>query len=491
MAKRNLTETEKQELNEKYRGDDGYVRCFINGEPIKDESAIRHHHIKPFSEGGLTSLDNMAPVCYDHHRRIGILSLEQFRDKINLEDFFQGQPPKLDNLLKEKLGARGFGRPLTTELNSDGPSITLYFGDKATDFPLYECPVTDTLYFYACLPVRYINNDSEIQPRPLQLKRVWDLYHHFRSKTQLSPAICRLKDDQILLLDGQHKTAAQVWCGRDEVECKVYINPDVQRLKETLLLAHEQLRQMAFYTSTFTAKIADLFREEWEGYIETRGAKTEIGFVQFMMNAKNLSKTTAVNRIISAIYDDILSDKNNKLRDFMADRRGKQKPLTVAAAQSHLLKLFAAKPPLAVELEGPDDHRAAEKNNVVMLMNIIAEETLIGRWNPKANNEEHSKAQRIYLRGAFRAWVRLLRDVIAVVLQLYTDEEKAQLLFRNVGEEDWDRIRIRVQKLFSHKLWMDPDPDIFASLRTNSLEPAQRCFKEHGLTVSWLLGAEE
>jgi len=491
VRKRQLTEKEKQHLREQYRDDDGYVRCFVDGAPIKDESSIEYHHIANFANGGPTSLDNMAPVCREHHKRIGTLSLEEFRDKINLEEFFKEQSPRLDSLLREKVGPNGFGHAVSTEVSSDRSSITLYLDDSTRTYPLYECPVTHTPYFYAHIPVRYINNDDEIQPRPLEAARVWNLCRHFRTATQLSPAICRLVDDHILLLDGQHKTAAQVWLGREGVECKVYIEPDVQRLKETLLLAHDKLRQMAFYTSTLTAKIADLFREEWQGYVETRGTKTETGFVHFMMNATNISRRDAIKRITAAIYDDILTDDNNKLQEFIADRRSKQHPLTTFAVQNHFLKLFVAPPPLEVEIEGPDDHRAAEKGNIVALMNIVAEETLIERWNPSANNEDHRKAQRIYLSGAFRAWARLLRDVIAVQLRLFTDEEKAQLLFRSIEEEDWERIRRMIQKLFSHKLWLDPNPDIVDSLRIAGLDPPQRCFKEHGLTVGWLLGAEE
>ncbi|AZK58941.1 hypothetical protein [Candidatus Desulforudis audaxviator] len=55
---------------------------------------------------------------------------------------------------------------------------------------------------------------------------MWELYRHFLRYTQLAPAVCRLVDGQILLFDGQHKTAAQVWAGRRRAECKVYLDPD-------------------------------------------------------------------------------------------------------------------------------------------------------------------------------------------------------------------------------------------------------------------------
>lgn len=86
--------------------------------------------------------------------------------------------------------------------------------------------MTKFSYFYALVPVAHLLNDPDLQPRPLEPTRMWELYRHFLRYTQLAPAVCRLVDGQILLFDGQHKTAAQVWAGRRRAECKVYLDPD-------------------------------------------------------------------------------------------------------------------------------------------------------------------------------------------------------------------------------------------------------------------------
>jgi len=46
-------------------------------------------------------------------------------------------------------------------------------------------------YFYSVLPIEYILNDTDLQPRPLEQKRVWELYRHLSAHTQLAPAVCR------------------------------------------------------------------------------------------------------------------------------------------------------------------------------------------------------------------------------------------------------------------------------------------------------------
>ncbi|ACA58920.1 hypothetical protein Daud_0362 [Candidatus Desulforudis audaxviator MP104C] len=108
-----------------------------------------------------------------------------------------------------------------------GNQVTMYWNNAPSETVfLHQCPVTKFSYFYALVPVAHLLNDPDLQPRPLEPTRMWELYRHFLRYTQLAPAVCRLVDGQILLFDGQHKTAAQVWAGRRRAECKVYLDPD-------------------------------------------------------------------------------------------------------------------------------------------------------------------------------------------------------------------------------------------------------------------------
>src|SRR5215213_6717148 len=107
---------------------------------------------------------------------------------------------------------------------------------------------------------------------------MWDLYRHFQRNTQLAPSICRFDEKGALLLfDGQHKAAAQIWAGREVVECKVYIRPIATILKETNLEAHQSYRQMSFYSYELMKKYADIFGEDWDKYVALQGRKSEAG----------------------------------------------------------------------------------------------------------------------------------------------------------------------------------------------------------------------
>ncbi|GFP18747.1 hypothetical protein HKBW3S03_00252 [Candidatus Hakubella thermalkaliphila] len=494
MARRQLTDQEKKKVVERHTKD-GVLRCFVDNEPIEDPDQVEFHHITPWSEDGSTNIDNIAPVCREHHRRIRTLSLQEFRDKLNLDRFFEdgfkkADGVRLDDVLASRLGKDGYGKTCRIETYDNYVKVYWHNG-QAELFPLYRCPVTHFTYFYALVSIKHLKNDRELQPRPLEPVRMWELYRHFLRYTQLAPAICRLADSQILLFDGQHKTAAQVWAGQQQVECKIYLEADPRAIKETVLTAHDKLRQMPFYTSTLIARYSDLFREDWEQYLERPGQKSEAGFVEFLVRIKDLTKAEAVKRLRSAIQNDILEYPENRLREYIAEKNKTRKnPLTVSAVQRTFFAEFVASPPIDAELESPEDFRQREKENLIRLLNLIVDISLVNRWNPEARNEAHRTAERIYAAGSLRAWAPMLRVVIAQALNLIDDEERRRVFFREVDEEAFGIIERYLKKLFSHKLWFDSDPEIDNNLRVNNPEHVKEFFRRRGLSPEWILGLE-
>ena len=89
-----------------------------------------------------------------------------------------------------------------------------------------------------------------------------------RTHTQLAPAVCRMVGDQDgCYLMGSTRRPPRCCAGRSAIDCKVYIEPDVRRLKDTNLSAHDKLRQMPFYTSTLLEKYAAMAHEDWEAFL--------------------------------------------------------------------------------------------------------------------------------------------------------------------------------------------------------------------------------
>jgi hypothetical protein len=270
----------------------------------------------------------------------------------------------------------------------------------------------------------------------------------------------------------------------------VYIDPDVRLLKDTNLIAHDKLRQMAFFTSTLIAKYSDIFQQEWEEYLERPGSKNESDFVAFL-RVRGKTTVQAKKMLQMAIEQDVMEDPENRLSEFIADRnRSRKNPLSISILEKTFFREFILSPPTTVEFEGPDDFRGEEKRNLVRLMSLIAEKQLVGRWNPDANNASHQKADRIFTAGTMRAWVPMLKGVIAQVLLLFDDPSRDRVLFRSISDQQWALIEGRVEKLFSHKIWEDPSPDVIAQLKINAVEQVRNFMASRGLTVNWILGGE-
>src|SRR5437588_11340398 len=93
--KRQLTDDEKQQTV-KLHG----RKCFATGHPIAANAVLHFDHIRAFAHGGVSELDNTAPMCEEHNKAKGVLALEDFRVKLRLQDFFSsGDSLTLKHLL--------------------------------------------------------------------------------------------------------------------------------------------------------------------------------------------------------------------------------------------------------------------------------------------------------------------------------------------------------------------------------------------------------
>jgi hypothetical protein len=483
VERRQISDTEKQAVLKRQGR-----RCFVDNAPVADDAEFEFDHIIPFAEGGRSEESNIGAVCKKHNREKGTLSLSEYRDRLGLRRFFEGaKKRRLDDLLDAKLGGGRRGQALQFDVADH--HVTVYSDDGAHEFPLAVCPATSERYFFATLPVTTLSNDVELQPRPLEPERVWELYRHLRTHTQLAPAVCRVVGQKLLLFDGQHKAAAQVWAGRPSVDCKVYLDPDVRRLKETNLAAHDKLRQMPFYTSTLLEKYADMASEDWDEFLQTSGPKTESAFVDYMRAKGGLSYAVAVQRIRSLIQRDVIEDPNNRFRDYITEEnRGRSNPITIGRLGKTFFAEFIAPPPLNDEFETEAYHRDEEETNLVRLLNMVVDQVLLERWAPERNDADHQKAARLFNAGALRAWVPFLKDAIAPALRLFSEDERRRIFYRELEDRDFQVIEGLMKRLLSHKVWQDSDPAM-QDLRYDNAVRAKEILTTAGLTPGWILGA--
>ena len=121
--KRQITDAEKVKLISKYRQEDGSIHCFVDNEKIENEKEIHFDHIEPFAKVEETYLDNIAPVCKNHNLAKKDMTLSEYRDKLQMESFFErfesvGKQAKLNDALIFKYG-NNFGFPIQYDFDLD------------------------------------------------------------------------------------------------------------------------------------------------------------------------------------------------------------------------------------------------------------------------------------------------------------------------------------------------------------------------------------
>ncbi|MHB1346394.1 MAG: HNH endonuclease signature motif containing protein [Candidatus Humimicrobiaceae bacterium] len=469
---------------------DNKLICAADKKPINKKADIEFHHIKPLAFNDKFDASNFIAVCRKHHKEMGDLSFSEYVSIKEMEKFFSGAGfKKLNDVIKLKLKETNADKHLKTEIKKKEKKINIFLdaGNDALTFPVYTCPSTGFSYFYMVLPVEYIHNDEELQPRPLEMTRLWDLYRHLLVNSQLTPSVCRLSENKVLLFDGQHKAAAQIWAGRRDAECKIYIEPNIKLLKETNLVAHDKLRQMPFFTSVLINKWASIFAEEWKDYLSQKGSKSEHGFVAFLIS-RGKKRVSAINMIESNIYDSIIEDKKNSIIKYVDEFSStNKKPLTTNRLKQIIFKKFIAPPPLDMDIEESDRLREFERINLIRLLNLITEYTLKGKWDPEANDDEHKMSERIYLSGSFKAWTGILKDIISAVLELFDENERKEILLREIGEDRWESIEESLKLMFERRIWQDDSEENYNMLRLSNDSQVRKYLSRRGISVNEML----
>ena len=497
--KRQLTEDEKARVLEQH----GRV-CFATGHTITVDQSIQYDHIRTFATGGPSDVNNIAPMCTQHNREKGTLPLFDFRAKLRLEEFF-GEADRLTlGHLLEYLQAKGdithFGMPIDVRESDD--SITIESATLSRTFQSYRCPITGWHYFYATLPIDVLGSDDGqdqdigLQPRYLIFDKVFELFRHFQNSPVLQPSLGRIVNGKVRLFDGQHKAAALLWNDRRELECKIYIEPDLRLLNQTNISAHEKFAQTRFYTSIMVMKLGTQFGTDFDQYknLEDGNIKSEAGFLNYLAAKDSLAKGEVSKRFRSFLYNSILDDPDNHLSQRVAvgNRATDDKPITLNGLTNSLFASFLYRQPVTDSMTTDAYKRGFEANNMVDLMNMLHELGL-NEWNPKLakSNEHQLKLTRIVRARFMKAWAELLKDVVCARLGLHDTDERAKPFYRELKDEDLENIRFCVARLVDWKMWNSPTGTEIDQVRLDNDRMVKEWLREKGLTTGYLLGAPE
>jgi len=499
--KRQIDDEEKQIIVNRFGR-----KCFATGHDIPETESIHFDHIRAFSLGGESELDNIAPMCEFHNKAKGTLSLGDFRIKLRLEDFFkQGDRLTLRHLLeylKKNKDITSYGDAITITENDS--RISLQSHSHSSTHDLWTCERTGWKYFYAPISVSILNSDDDekhqfgLQPRFLIFDKVFDLYRHFQIYPVLQPSIGRIENDHFLLFDGQHKAAALLWSGRQSFECKIYIKPDVRILNQTNIAAHDKFAQTRFFSSVMILKLGSQFGKDFEDYrkLEDGKIKSEVGFLDYLEKVQDteLSRADRNKRFRSYLYNSVLEDAENLTKPLysISNRSSSTQPLTVDMLSKSLFACFLLTDPTEDNMTSDAYKREYEFKNNIRLLNIMFD-TALEKWNPKAlrNNIDQIKLNRIFSSKSIMAWSELLRDAVCAKLDLEDADDRAKPFYRELSESDFQKIKKIVERLVDWSMWMSPMNSDIDTQIAGSKGPLKQWFRSKGLTAGYLMGINE
>ncbi|HEX3091424.1 MAG TPA: HNH endonuclease signature motif containing protein [Candidatus Angelobacter sp.] len=466
--------------------------CFICEKPIDPllhADSVDVDHVEPIKIGGKDDPSNFAITHSSCNRskqasdlRVArvLARFAAIRDEVAPEN----RGPNLSDVLRHYKGAV-HQLPLKVDTNVVDFSFPELGDSNIHKTPLYRDDLSGLLYFFAKIPIEYLFHDDRINPRAVggSLNGLIDEFHRKRPQLQVALAWIELKGDsgraQVRVFDGQHKATAQVLLGVRQLPLRIFVNPNLDILLTANTNAGTTLRQIAFDKSVQRHLGSALFIERIERYRKERALP---------IDAEDFSEQDLVNHfkgewremrryILDSVRDSVTHHADNKLRDYVDFAgKGKEKPLSYSSIEKTFYSFFifgdALEVPLNYRVEENENPRELEKQQILHLMNLIAERVYIGRFDfaigtARIENqiqkgvdipEPHLCAYRLSREEILYVWLRFVRQIIQNYFITTGKPIQENKLFQyRFPEPLWDNIENFMTNLTKMPLWVNRD----------------------------------
>ncbi|HQK58397.1 MAG TPA: HNH endonuclease signature motif containing protein [Candidatus Pacearchaeota archaeon] len=495
-----LNQSERQKL-EKELFNIQKGKCFICEEPIDWElhgDALDVDHIEPLSQGGKDNVDNFA-LTHSHCNRSKQAAdlriariLARFEKIKNEVEMKEQKSPSLKHILKINNGSQ---HDFKISIEDD---IVKYSFPNSGDNKIYQSNLlVDNLSyfksFYAEIPLSYLFHDDKINPRGIAQESLRKLLEEFhRKRPQLHIALARLltkKDsnngsdstelNKIFIFDGQHKAAAQIFLGVKKLPVRIFIDPDLDILLTTNTNAGDQLRQVAFDKSIKRQLGHSLFVDRISRYQQDHNlSEDDESFSERQLIDHFRGEAREIKRyILDFVRNSITQHRENMLREFIDfEGKGKKKPISYSTIDKTFYSLFLHQEPLTTPLNYKADigenPRTLEIEQMVKLMNIIAEEIYHGKYNQdlgvnRIENklregedipEEHLTAVRMSKEEIMYNWLQYIKSIINNFFAIQGKTIPSDRFFQEpFSDLLWQNIRNFTHNLASLPLWKNKE----------------------------------
>lgn len=475
--RRTLTEEEKQELLDKH------TTCYICNQTLEGYSReeIQFDHIYSYADGYSQELSNFAPVHAspddrkrDCHSAKGRKAPIDYREEVRIRERLKSVAG-LSDLCASAVAS-------VYSVAADNRTITF----NGVQLPLYNQRIAskDHYYFFHEVETKYIENDNEIQLRPLDHRKMLPLVFNLKLSVQLLPSLARLDPDTstLKLFDGQHKAVAQmIGNNRDRISCLIFVSPDVNALRVTVYEAHTDFVQQRYKKSHIDAKLADIYGQKIEAF------RKRCGDPQAPYSEADILSGESVPAIRNFLLSSILKEINigsDVIRLYAAESRAdqKQQPILWQSIERFIAK-FCNLSAVEESSESDANHRSDEIDNVIFLFSLVEEYAIKDMWNPSNSSSKHHMMSRTFFyRTAFNNWLNTLEEGLRFSLEQMRGSKVYGALCYQPGFPPEVRRRFDgiAKRLFEHPLWVqEAIQDEIA--KTNQDAVVTDIFKREGL----------
>ena len=389
----NLTSDEYKELTQKLWTIQNH-KCFICGEEIDLElNPTNIDHIKPLVTGGKDDESNFALAHENCNKSKQDADLVVARSLSKLSKIMKTAEEKRETpSLKHVLAANG-GSLFDFKYKIVGNKITYAFSQTGDDTirssELFFDELSREQTAFIKVPLQYLYHDEIINPRGINSSIGLLIKEFHKGNPQLHISLARIDEGKIRIFDGQHKAVAQIMLGVRELIVRLFVDTDVDRMIETNTTAGSKLKQIAFDKSIVRQLHDTLYSERIRKYQADHGLPdtdfsfSEANLVDHFKGERGNIRTY----IINSQKNLVTKNSDNRLQSYIKfEGRGSELPLSYSTFEKTLLSRFInVKTILSTPLDYRADEglnpRVLEKEQLIQLCNILAEELLIGRYS--------------------------------------------------------------------------------------------------------------
>jgi len=485
-----LNTSERSQLTKKlYDSQNG--KCFICEEVIdlelhKDNLDI--DHIVPLKVGGKNDPINFALAHSSCNRSKQDSNLEVARilkrfEKIKEELENENRCPNLQDILTRVNGAK-YKINFSRENGTIRYSLSQLGDNKIYEIPIYKDELTNDEFFFVQLPIEYIFHDDVINPRSIgdNISKLVKEFYNKNPQLHISLGWTDFKDgeaSEIKLFDGQHKAVAQILLGVRKIPVRIFVNPDKNNLTLANFHAGTTLRQVAFDKSVQRHLGNTLFFQRIKRYqLEHELSEENLNFSERDVLNYFKGESREVKRyVLDATRDSITYNPENQLRQFVElGGRSNTYPISYSTIEKTFYSFFIHQDvlitPINHRLEEGGNPRVLEKEQITELMNIIAEEIFINKFDleigtyrienkiQKGENVPlaHLRATRMSKEEIVYNWLRYVSQTIKRFYLMQGKPIQEDKLFQyKFPELLWQMIRTFIKNLYGLPLWVDKE----------------------------------